>query len=41
LHAAEAAQRKTVAYAHIASHDQKDDLQRQKQVLELCGNLGG
>ncbi len=27
--------RKTVAYARVSSHDQKDDLERQKQVLEL------
>ena len=29
--------RKTMAYAHVSSHDQKDDLERQKQVLELYG----
>ena len=29
------AQRRTVAYARVSSHDQKDDLERQKQVLEL------
>src|ERR1700693_5755440 len=33
LRAAEAAQRKTMAYARVSSHDQKDDLERQKQVL--------
>jgi excisionase family DNA binding protein len=27
--------RKTVAYARVSSHDQKADLERQKQVLEL------
>lgn len=27
--------RRTVAYARVSSHDQKDDLERQKQVLEL------
>ena len=27
--------RKTVAYARVSSHDQKDDLDRQKPVLEL------
>jgi excisionase family DNA binding protein len=33
--------RKTVAYARVASHDQKDDLERQKQVLELyCAAQG-
>lgn len=34
-------QRKTVAYARVSSHDQKDDLERQKQVLELyCATQG-
>lgn len=34
-------QRKTVAYARVSSHDQKDDLERQKQVLELyCARQG-
>jgi len=28
------ADRKTIAYARVSSHDQKDDLERQKQVLE-------
>jgi len=33
--------RKTVAYARVSSHDQKDDLERQKQVLELfCAKNG-
>ena len=27
--------RKTIAYARVSSHDQKPDLERQKQVLEL------
>lgn len=33
--------RQTVAYARVSSHDQKDDLERQKQVLELyCAGNG-
>ncbi len=33
--------RKTIAYARVSSHDQKDDLKRQKQVLELyCARQG-
>lgn len=33
--------RKTVAYARVSSHDQKDDLARQMQVLELyCASQG-
>jgi putative resolvase len=28
-------ERKTIAYARVSSHDQKGDLERQKQVLEL------
>jgi putative resolvase len=37
----EKASRKTVAYARVSSHDQKDDLERQKQVLEVyCGRQG-
>ena len=33
--------RKTIAYARVSSHDQKDDLERQKQVLELyCASKG-
>ncbi|WP_454754371.1 IS607 family transposase [Cupriavidus necator] len=33
--------RRTVAYARVSSHDQKDDLERQKQVLELyCARHG-
>ena len=35
------AQRRTVAYARVSSHEQKDDLERQKQVLELyCARQG-
>lgn len=35
------ANRRTVAYARASSHDQKDDLERQKQVLELyCARQG-
>lgn len=35
------AQRRSVAYARVSSHDQKDDLERQKQVLELyCARQG-
>lgn len=29
------ANRQTIAYARVSSHDQKADLERQKQVLEL------
>lgn len=33
--------RKTIAYARVFSHDQKPDLERQKQVLELyCARQG-
>ena len=33
--------RKTIAYARVSSHDQKDDLSRQKQLLELyCAKQG-
>lgn len=33
--------RKTIAYARVSSHDQKSDLERQKQVLELfCAKNG-
>ena len=33
--------RRTVAYARVSSHDQKDDLERQKKVLELyCAKQG-
>jgi putative resolvase len=31
----------TIAYARVSSHDQKSDLERQKQVLEMyCANCG-
>ena len=34
-------ERPTIAYARVSSHDQKDDLQRQKHVLELfCSSHG-
>ena len=34
-------ERRTVAYARVSGHDQKDDLERQKQVLELyCAKQG-
>jgi putative resolvase len=33
--------RRTIAYARVSSHDQKSDLERQKQVLELyCAKQG-
>jgi len=33
--------RKTIAYIRVSSHDQKTDLERQKQVLELyCARQG-
>lgn len=33
--------RKTVAYARVSSHDQKADLERQKQLLEMfCASNG-
>jgi excisionase family DNA binding protein len=39
--AAEKVSRRTIAYARVSSHDQKDDLERQKQVLELyCAQQG-
>jgi putative resolvase len=39
IHVADA--RVTFAYARVSSHDQKDDLERQKQVLELfCAQQG-
>lgn len=41
LFLAEPKGRKTVAYARVSSHDQKADLERQKQVLELyCATQG-
>jgi len=34
-------ERRTIAYARVSSHDQKNDLERQKQVLELyCAKQG-
>ena len=34
-------ERRTIAYARVSSHDQKNDLERQKQVLELyCAQHG-
>lgn len=37
----DSASRRTVAYARVSSHDQKADLERQKQVLELyCAKQG-
>ena len=33
--------RKTIAYARVSSHDQKNDLERQKQLLEMfCASNG-
>lgn len=41
FHADAQSQRKTVAYARASSHDQKADLERQKQVLEVyCARQG-
>lgn len=41
FHAVDTANRRTIAYARVSSHDQKDDLERQKQVLELfCARQG-
>lgn len=34
-------ERRTVAYARVSSHDQKDELERQKQVLALYGAKQG
>ena len=35
------AAKRTIAYARVSSHDQKNDLERQKQVLELyCARQG-
>lgn len=34
-------ERRTIAYARVSSHDQKADLERQKQVLEIyCARQG-
>lgn len=39
--AVDTANRRTIAYARVSSHDQKEDLERQKQVLELyCARQG-
>ena len=39
--AAAESSRRSVAYARVSSHDQKDDLERQKQLLELyCARQG-
>jgi predicted site-specific integrase-resolvase len=41
LHHGAAVERRTIAYARVTSHDQKSDLERQKQVLELyCASQG-
>jgi len=41
FHAAAQASRSTIAYARVSSHDQKNDLERQKQMLELyCARQG-
>ena len=41
FHADDQAGRATIAYARVSSHDQKEDLERQKQVLELyCARQG-
>lgn len=41
FHADDQARRATIAYARVSSHDQKEDLERQKQVLELyCARQG-
>ena len=41
FHAVDMANHRTIAYARVSSHDQKDDLERQKQVLELyCARHG-
>ena len=41
LHGVGSVSRKTVAYARVSGHDQKDDLERQTQVLELyCARQG-
>lgn len=40
-HAAADAARRTIAYARVSSHDQKADLERQKQLLErYCARQG-
>ncbi len=41
FHAVDTANRRTIAYARVSGHDQKEDLERQKQVLELyCARQG-
>ena len=41
LHGMEVASRKTVAYARVSSHDQKEDLKRQVEILEIyCAKQG-
>ena len=41
FHLGQDVSRKTIAYARVSSHDQKPDLERQKQVLELyCTRQG-
>ena len=41
VRAASDSRRRTIAYARVSSHDQKDDLERQTQVLELyCARQG-
>ncbi|MCA3268245.1 MAG: IS607 family transposase [Azospirillum sp.] len=35
------ADRKTVAYARVSSHDQKEDLERQKKILEMYCSAAG
>ena len=41
LHTIKDTERKTVAYARVSSHGQKQDLERQMQVLELyCARQG-
>lgn len=41
FHAVDPAKRRTIAYARVAGHDQQDELEQQKQVLELhCARQG-
>ena len=41
FHGMDTVNRRTIAYARVSSHDQKDDLERQKHVLELyCARQG-
>lgn len=40
-HKLDSSERTTIAYARVSSHDQKDDLERQKQMLEMyCASQG-